>query len=433
MVGAVGALMLSGLISLITMSSGLSGSFPGGMAAAGGRFFGAEVILLLVGAVALVLTSERSRPSALPVVVAAMIMVGVGLLFVLINLITVFVDNAHEIANGFAGFLSTGAHGAVLGLFGFFLLKAFGDPDLVPRPTPQAGQYNPQQFPQATGAQQAFAGTGYPQTTGQGAQQGYDASAYGQQGYGQDVAAQQQAYGTGAQQAYDASAYGQQGYDASAYGQQGYGQDVAAQQQAYGTGAQQAYDASAYGQQGYDASADGQQGYGQDVAAQQQAYGTGAQQVYDASAYGQQGYDASAYGQQGYGQDVAAQQQAYGTGAQQAYDASAYGQQGYDPSQYAPQSTEQFPQTTTGEQAAQDAIQYGWYQGTEQQAADTPSGSGVDPFFNSGENAGTDTSGQGGSAYGGQHGSDTGYSSSDQQGQYGTGGQQGWHGGDDNR
>src|SRR5699024_5144912 len=138
MVGAVGALMLSGLISLITMSSGLSGSFPGGMAAAGGRFFGAEVILLLVGAVALVLTSERSRPSALPVVVAAMIMVGVGLLFVLINLITVFVDNAHEIANGFAGFLSTGAHGAVLGLFGFFLLKAFGDPDLVPRPTPQA-------------------------------------------------------------------------------------------------------------------------------------------------------------------------------------------------------------------------------------------------------------------------------------------------------
>src|SRR5699024_9150853 len=238
---------------------------------------------------------------------------------------------------------------------GFCLLQAFGDPDLVPRPTPQAGQYNPQQFPQATGAQQAFAGTGYPQTTGQGAQQGYDASAYGQQGYGQDVAAQQQAYGTGAQQAYDASAYGQQAYDASAYGQQGYGQDVAAQQQAYGTG------------------------------------------------------------------------------AQQAYDASAYGQQGYDPSQYAPQSTEQFPQTTTGEQAAQDAIQYGWYQGTEQQAADTPSGSGVDPFFNSGENAGTDTSGQGGSAYGGQYGSEAGYSSSDQQGQYGTDGQQSWRGGDDNR
>ena len=297
MVGAVGALMLSGLISLIAMSSGLSGSFPGGMASAGGRFFGAEVILLLIGAVALVLTSERSRPSALPVVVAAMIMVGVGLLFVLISLITVFVHNAHEIAGGFSGFLSTVAHGAVLGLFGFFLLKAFGDPNLVPRPTPQAGQYNPQQFPQATGAQQAFAGAGYPQTTGQGAQQAYDASAYGQQGY----------------------------------------------------------------------------------------------------------------------------------------DASAYGQQGYDPSQYAPQSTEQFPQTTTGEQAAQDAIQYGWYQGTEQQAADTPSGSGVDPFFNSGENAGTDTSGQGGSAYGGQYGSEAGYSSSDQQGQYGTDGQQSWRGGDDNR
>ena len=74
------------------------------------------------------------------------------------------------------------------------------------------------------------------------------------------------------------------------------------------------------------------------MAGQQQAYGTG----------GQQAYDASAYGQQGYGQDVAGQQQAYGTGGQQGYDASAYGQQGYDPSQYAPQSTEQFPQTTTG-------------------------------------------------------------------------------------
>src|SRR5699024_5466347 len=142
--------------------------FPGGMASAGGRFYGAEVILLLVGAVALVLTSERSRPSALPVVVAAMIMVGVGLLFVLFSLISVFVHSADEIAGCISGFLSTVAHGAVLGLFGFFLLKAFGDPDLVPRPPPQAGQYNPQQFSQAPGAQQAYGGAGYPQTTGQG-------------------------------------------------------------------------------------------------------------------------------------------------------------------------------------------------------------------------------------------------------------------------
>ena len=218
MVGAVGALMLAGLIGLIAGSSGLYGSFPLAMTSSGGRFFGAEVILLLAGAVALVLTGERSRPSALPVLVAAMIMTGVGLLFVLINLITVFVAHSDEIAHAFAGFLSTGAHGAVLGVSGFFLLKAFNDPTMVQRPTSQMGQYNPQQFSPATGAQQSFAGTGYPQTTDQSAQQqGYDASAYGQQAYGQDAAAQQQAYGTGAQQAYDASAYGQQqGYDASA-------------------------------------------------------------------------------------------------------------------------------------------------------------------------------------------------------------------------
>ena len=316
MVGAVGALMLAGLIGLIAGSSGLYGSFPAAMTSSGGRFFGAEVILLLIGAVALVLTGERSRYSALPVIVATMIMTGVGLLFVLVNVITVFVANSEEIAHGFAGFLSTGAHGAVLGVFGFFLLKVFNDPTLVPRPSQQAGQHNPQQFPPATGAHQTFAGASYPQTTDQSAQQGYDASAYGQQGYGQDAAAQQQAYGTGAQQAYDASAYGQQ--------------------------------------------------------------------------------------------------------------------QGYDQSQYAPQGTDQTQQAGTGEQAAQDAIQYGWYQGAEQQGTDTPSGSGVDSFFNSGENADTDTSGQGGSAYGSQYGSDAEYGS-DQQGQYGTGGQQGWSGGEDNR
>ena len=152
---------------------------------------------------------------------------------------------------------------------------------------------------------------------------------------------------------------------------------------------------------------------------------------------------AQAYGQQ-YGTDAGAQQQ-YGTGAQQAYgqqygaDASgqqaAYGQQGeysYDSSQYAPQSTEQ--QTTSGEQAAQDAIQYGWYQGADQgqQAQSAPAEGGLDPFFNSGENTGNETPGQGGGSYGSQYGSGTGYGS-DQQGQSGSGGQQGWYGNDDQR
>lgn len=158
---------------------------------------------------------------------------------------------------------------------------------------------------------------------------------------------------------------------------------------------------------------------------------TGAQQSFAQPAYpGQPADPAQQYGvdpaQQAYGQQ-------YGTDApgQQA----AYGQPGeyaYDPSQYAPQSTEQQP--ASGEQAAQDAIQYGWYQGADQgqQAQDTPADSNLDPFFNSGENNGNQTPGQGGGSYGGQYGAGTGYGS-DQQGQGGTGDQQGWYGGEDKR
>jgi hypothetical protein len=213
---------------------------------------------------------------------------------------------------------------------------------------------------------------------------------------------------TGAQQSFAQPAYPGQPADPTQSAAQQYGVDPAQQ---------------AYGQQ-----------YGTDPA--QQQYGTGAQQ-----SYGQQyGTDAPA---QQYGTDPAQQQ--YGTGAQQSYgqqygtDASgqqaAYGQPGeyaYDPSQYAPQSTEQQP--ASGEQAAQDAIQYGWYQGADQgqQAQDTPADSNLDPFFNSGENNGNQTPGQGGGSYGGQYGAGTGYGS-DQQGQGGTGDQQGWYGGEDKR
>lgn len=201
-------------------------------------------------------------------------------------------------------------------------------------------------------------------------------------------------------------------------------QGVYPQQFPPATGAQQSFAQPGYPAQDPSAQvpADPAQSYGQQ-------YGTGAQQ---------------AYGQQ-YGADAGAQQQ-YGTGAQQAYgqqqygaDASgqqaAYGQQGeysYDSSQYAPQSTEQ--QATSGEQAAQDAIQYGWYQGADQgqQAQGAPAEGGVDPFFNSGENTGNETPGQGGGSYGGQYGSGTGYGS-EQQGQSGSGGQQGWYGNDGQR
>ncbi|GAA1437219.1 hypothetical protein [Nocardiopsis tropica] len=379
LVGAVGASMLSGLIRLIA-GSVYPGSFTGAMGGASGSFFGLHVPLLLAAAAALVLTSERTRQAASPIVLIGMIMSAVGLLFAAINLITEFVGaaDAGNIGMGFAGFVSTLGSAAVLGIVGFALLKVFGDPTLVPRPAPQQQyQYPPQQYPPATGAQQSFAQPAYPvqdagfpapadpAQTGSGIQQGYDAS----QQYGQQ-------YGTGAQQGY--AQYGQQA-DAS--------------------GQQQAYDASQqYGQQ-----------YAADAA--QQQYGTGAQQ-----GYAQQGYDASQqYGQQA---DAAAQQAEYG--------------QAYDPAQYAPQSTEQMP--VVGEQAAQDAIQYGWYQGADQArpAQDAQSEGKVDPFFNSGENNGTDAPGQGGGSYGGQYGSGAGYGS-DQQGQGGTGGQQGWYGSEDKR
>ncbi|GAB3732889.1 energy-coupling factor transporter transmembrane component T family protein [Nocardiopsis nanhaiensis] len=383
LLGAAGVTMLSGLIQVIVGSSGPSvdseferfapdtgGSFASAMTGAGSSFFGFNITLLLIAAVALVLTSERARRSAFPVILTAMIMVGVGLLFLLIAVISGFID-VNDGGLAFASFLGRAAQGAVLGIFGFYLIKIFNDPAVVQRAQPQQ-MYNPQQFPPATGAQQSFAQPGYPAA---------------------DPA--QQAYGTGAQQAYGYE--GQQAYGQDAYGQQAaYGQD--ASQQAYGTGAQQAYGYE--GQQAY-----GQQ-YGQDAAGQQaQAYGTGAQQAY--------GYE----GQQAYGQQ-------YGTGAQQGYG-QQYGQ-AYDPAQYAPQTYD--AQQPAADQQAQDAIQHGWYQDQAQQTQDTPAEPGVEPFFNSGENTGTEASDQSGGAYGNQYGY-----GSDQQGQGGADNQQNWYGSDGQR
>ena len=233
LIGAVGASMLSGLIGLISRSTGSTSEvagvstaweFPDAWAASATDFFGFHVLILLAGAVALVLTSGRTRPSALPVVVTALVMTGVGLLFALINLITVFMLHADDMGLGFSGFIGLFVTGAPLAVFGLFLLKAFNDPNLVPRPVPQAGQYNPQGFPPATGAQQSF---GYGQDP-YGQQQAAAYGTGGQQAYGQDPYGQQQAaaYGTGGQQAYDPNAYGQQAYGQDPYGQQAYGQDL---------------------------------------------------------------------------------------------------------------------------------------------------------------------------------------------------------------
>src|SRR5699024_3605722 len=84
LIGAVGASMLSGLIGLIARTSGSTSGmgvptgldFPSALSASSGAFFGLTVLVLLVAAVALVLTSEGIRPRALPVVVTAMVMTG---------------------------------------------------------------------------------------------------------------------------------------------------------------------------------------------------------------------------------------------------------------------------------------------------------------------------------------------------------------------
>ncbi|MEU3016161.1 MULTISPECIES: hypothetical protein [unclassified Nocardiopsis] len=410
LLGAVGVHMLAGLISVIIGSGLRDSSFAEAMVESGGSFYGFSVSFLLVAAIALVLTSQRTRPNSFPVILTAMILVGVGLLFCLIALISGFLDiRPGQGGLAFAGFLGRLAQGAVLGFFGFYLIKIFNDPTVVPRAQPQQQVYNQQQFPPATGAQQSFAQAAYPAADPAAQQQayGYDPAAQ-QAAYGQDAAAQQQAYGTGAQQAYGQDAAAQQqayGYDPAAQQQAAYGQDPAAQQ-AYGTGAQQAYNYDASGQQaayGQDAAAQ-QAAYGQDASGQQQAYG------YDASGQ-QQAYNYDASGQQAaYGQDAAAQQAAYG--------------QAYDPSQYAPQPA--------ADQQAQDAIANGWYQDQGQQAQDTPSEPGVEPFFNSGENNGAEATDQSGGTYGSQYGSGTGYGS-DQQGQGGADGQQNWYGNDGQR
>ncbi|GAA4893334.1 hypothetical protein [Streptomonospora salina] len=250
----------------------------------------------------------------------------------------------------------------------------------------QGGQAYPAQDPAAqypygagSGGQQP-----YPQTWGQpgeaypGAgtgrqdayQPGYGASG-GQPAYGQDW--QQQGYGQPGQAGYDP--YGQ-------YGQYG--------QQAYGTGGQPGY-ATGAGDQYYGA-AGGQQPYGTGT-----GYTTGGQQYY------------SSGGQAPYGGDPA-QQQAYatGTGGQSAYGAP------YDPSQYAPQPGSE------GERAAQEAIQYGWYQ----QPADQPEAPGeprrdtpMEPFFHE-DSAPTDQTQAVDPVYGTPYGQQAGEGSENPQGWY---------------
>ncbi|MEY9215337.1 hypothetical protein ABH917_004783 [Thermobifida halotolerans] len=430
LLGAVAAVMLGALIYVF---GGEPDTGSGGSARAfvdiGGHVVGPGTVALILAAVALVLTGPNRSPRTFGIVLMAMIELGVGALLGVISLIMGFVAYSDTLANAFQHFFVTGANLAVVVFAGLFLIRVFGDPNLVPRSAPNAypatgaqQAFGQQQPGYVTGAQPGAAQTGswpqqpqagaaqtgsWPQQgdayaqagTAQGdAQQGYDQAAYGQQyqqGYDQQASYSQ----TGGQQAaagYDQAAYGQQ------Y-QQGYDQQASYSQ----TGGQQAaagYDQAAYGQQyqqGYDQQASYSQTGGQQAAAgyDQAAYGQQYQQGYDQQASysqtgGQQaaaGYDQAAYGQQyqqGYDQQASYSQ----TGGQQAaagYDQAAYGQQ-YQQGSYPAADSEStlvqpavsdpspgsYPagdDVLSGERAAQDAIQHGWSQPSSD-SADSQSG-----------------------------------------------------------
>ncbi len=402
LLGATAAVLLGALIHIF---GGPGPDTSARFADVGGSVIGPGTVALILAAVALVLTAPNRSPRTFGIVMMAIIELGVGALLGVISLIMGFVAYGDlNLAGAFQHFFTIGAYLTVAVFAGIFLIRAFNDPNLVPRATassyPSGTQqaFNQQQTPgYVTGAQQSAgqAGAWQQSQTGAGAEaqqavSGYDQSAYGQQQYQQGYE-QQQAAGysqTGGQQAVS-------GYDQSAYGQQQYQQGYE-QQQAAGysqTGGQQAvsgYDQSAYGQQQY------QQGY-----EQQQAAGysqTGGQQAVS-------GYDQSAYGQQQYQQGYE-QQQAAGysqTGGQQAvsgYDQSAYGQQQYQQGGYSASDSEAtlvqpaVSDPATGahavsdgaraeERAAQEAIQHGWSQPAPG-AADSASG-GNQPYADPGQ------------------------------------------------
>ncbi|GAB3208807.1 hypothetical protein ACQEU5_05015 [Marinactinospora thermotolerans] len=392
LLGAVGVRMLGGLIYLFGAHASEYGpsSIPANFVARGELFFGPVTVALLLAAVALaVLPSGRSR--AFPVVLASLIMAGLGLLVGLITLIMSFVASAgYSMAISFSDFFVTLAHLAILGVAAFVLLKVFGDRTLVPRSSASVGPYGQQQpFAPHTGAQQSFAppadpaaqtGTGFPQA-GAHAAYGHTYGEPAQTGWPQPQG-EGYAQPSGGQPAYQAQPDPSASYDQSAYqGQAGYsstgGQDSAREwnaQQGYGD-----YQQQSYGQEWQQGAHQQGNAYGQQSYAQAEQPPYAAQPGYTDSG-AQSGYGS-------YGQQPAAP---YGTGGQQSYGASEYesgqahaggeqhsysGQQpGYpsdaEATMIQPPVTPGNDPAQGGEQAAQDAIQYGWYQQTP--AAETP-------------------------------------------------------------
>ncbi|WP_156184941.1 hypothetical protein [Allosalinactinospora lopnorensis] len=424
LLGAVGAQMLGGLIYIF--GAGGYESSPAHTISAIGHsaFFGPIIVALILGAVFLVVTAPQ-RSAAFPVVLTALILSGTAALMGVITLIMGFVaaNDNDTMGVGFASFFETAGYLAILGFAGLFLLKVFGDQNLVPRAapvSPMGHPGHPQGFAPHTGAQQPF-GPQVNQGYATGAQPSFQQD-WAQQGYADP--AQQQAYVDPSQHPYaDQYQQVQQPYADPAYqqpAQQGYGdpgQYADPNQGAYG---------QAWSQPGdpYSQPSGGHQAYGQDWQYQQQAYNQNWPVEQQMPYAGQPGYTS---GGQPAGYDAYASP-GYGTGGQQAYSGA------YDPSQYAPMPPGADP-GQPGEQAAQEAVQYGWYQQPADQGGerrDTPMGQ----FFGSEEQNANDAAQYGDPGYA-QFGTGSPYAENypaDQQGQAETGeAQQAWYRDDDRR
>ena len=193
LLGATAAVLLGALIHIF---GGPGPDTSARFADVGGSVIGPGTVALILAAVALVLTAPNRSPRTFGIVMMAIIELGVGALLGVISLIMGFVAYGDlNLAGAFQHFFTIGAYLTVAVFAGIFLIRAFNDPNLVPRATassyPSGTQqaFNQQQTPgYVTGAQQSAgqAGAWQQSQTGAGAEaqqavSGYDQSAYGQQ------------------------------------------------------------------------------------------------------------------------------------------------------------------------------------------------------------------------------------------------------------
>ena len=177
LLGATAAVLLGALIHIF---GGPGPDTSARFADVGGSVIGPGTVALILAAVALVLTAPNRSPRTFGIVMMAIIELGVGALLGVISLIMGFVAYGDlNLAGAFQHFFTIGAYLTVAVFAGIFLIRAFNDPNLVPRATassyPSGTQqaFNQQQTPgYVTGAQQSAgqAGAWQQSQTGAGAE-----------------------------------------------------------------------------------------------------------------------------------------------------------------------------------------------------------------------------------------------------------------------